>query len=183
MSGSVSTEAGTETTVSTPDSEVLRRDFPALHQEVHGKPLVYLDNAASTQKPRAVLDAMDHFQKHSYANVHRGIYALSERADRAYEGVRHTVRAFLNAPSAQEVVFTRGTTEAINLVAASWGRTHVREGDEIVLTEMEHHANIVPWQMLAEATGARLRVAPITCLLYTSPSPRDRTRSRMPSSA
>lgn len=138
----------------------LRRDFPALEQLVHGRPLVYLDNAATTQKPRAVLDALLGFYTRDCANVHRGVHELSQRATEAYEGARRTVARFLNA-APSEIVFTRGTTEAINLVAQSFGRSILGSGDEILLTEMEHHSNIVPWQMLAEQTGARLVVAPI----------------------
>ena len=144
------------------DVAAVRREFPILGERVRGdKPLVYLDNAASTQKPLAVLEAQDRFQRTSYANVHRGIYELSERATEAYEGARERVRAFLGAPRVEEVVFTRGATEAINLVAGTWGQQHLGPGAEILVTEMEHHANVVPWQMLAERTGARLTVAPI----------------------
>lgn len=143
------------------DVERLRKDFPILHQQVYGYPLVYLDNAATTQKPRAVIDAMRHYYEQDNSNVHRGVHALSQRATEDYEGAREKARAFLNAGSARELVFVRGTTEAINLVASTFGRSRVREGDEIVLTEMEHHSNIVPWQLLAEQTGAVLRVVPI----------------------
>lgn len=144
------------------DVERVRRDFPVLHQRVRNKPLVYLDNAATTQKPQAVIDAVEHYYRFDNANVHRGVHTLSERATAAYEGAREKVRAFLNARSTREIVFTRGTTEAINLVAASWGRANVRAGDEILITEMEHHSDIVPWQMLCEQVGATLKVAPIT---------------------
>ena len=137
----------------------VRADFPALHQQVNGRPLVYLDNAATTQKPQAVLDALLGFYSRDCANVHRGVHALSQRATDAYEGARETVARFLNARP-REIVFTRGTTEAINLVAYSYGG-RLSPGDEILITELEHHSNIVPWQMLAERTGARLRVAPI----------------------
>lgn len=137
----------------------VRADFPALHQQVNGRPLVYLDNAATTQKPQAVLDALLGFYSRDCANVHRGVHALSQRATDAYEGARETVARFLNARP-REIVFTRGTTEAINLVAYSYG-SRLSPGDEILITELEHHSNIVPWQMLAERTGARLRVAPI----------------------
>jgi cysteine desulfurase/selenocysteine lyase len=142
----------------------VRADFPILAREVHGQPLVYLDNAASTQKPRAVLDAIASCYSESYANVERGVHTLSQRATELREQARETVRRFLNAPSAHEVVFVRGTTEAINLVAASWGRNNVGgvgPGDEILITGLEHHSNIVPWQMLCEATGAVLRAAPL----------------------
>ncbi|MBI3844926.1 MAG: cysteine desulfurase [Planctomycetes bacterium] len=143
------------------DVERVREDFPILHQKVHQKPLAYLDNAATTQKPNAVLDAMDQLYRHDYANVHRGVHALSERSTKAYEGARLKVRDFLHAASEHEIVFTRGTTESLNLVAQSWGRKNVGAGDEIVLTAMEHHSNIVPWQLLCEERGARIRVAPI----------------------
>lgn len=144
------------------DVERVRRDFPALHQRVRNKPLVYLDNAATTQKPQAVIAALEHYYRFDNANVHRGVHTLSERATAAYEGAREKVRAFLNARSTREIVFTRGTTEAINLVAATWGRANIRPGDEILITEMEHHSDIVPWQMLCEQVGAKLKVAPIT---------------------
>ncbi|HET6201569.1 MAG TPA: cysteine desulfurase [Planctomycetota bacterium] len=143
------------------DPRRVRADFPILAREVHGKPLVYLDNAASAQKPRAVLDAMNRAYETSYANVHRGIHRLSEEATKAYEGARLRVARFLRAAEASEIVFVRGTTEAINLVAGSFGRGRVEAGDEILLTGMEHHSNIVPWQLLCEETGARLRVVPV----------------------
>jgi len=139
----------------------VRSDFPILRQRVRGKPLVYLDNAATTQKPLAVIEALDRYYRLDNANVHRGVHTLSERATKAYEEARATVRGFLNARSAKELVFVRGATEAINLVAQTWGRTHVRAGDEVLITEMEHHSNIVPWQMLCEQVGARLKVLPI----------------------
>jgi cysteine desulfurase / selenocysteine lyase len=143
------------------DVERIRGDFPALHQKVRGKPLVYLDNAATSQKPRAVLDAIVRYYSEDNANVHRGVHTLSERATKAYEGARGTVRRFLNAERDSEIVFVRGTTEAINLVAQTFARGRVGSGDEVVITTMEHHSNIVPWQMLCEQKGARLRVAPI----------------------
>jgi len=139
----------------------VRQDFPALQQKVHGHPLVYLDNAATTQKPRAVLDALMQFYERDCANVHRGVHLLSERATAGYEGARTTVRRFLNAGSTREIIFTRGATEGVNLVAQTWGRANVRAGDEILISALEHHSNIVPWQMLAEEKGAALRVAPI----------------------
>ena len=139
----------------------IREDFPILKQLVHGKPLVYLDNAASAQKPQAVIDALSHFYSTNYANVHRGIHWLSERATEAYETARVSVQRFIGAAEANEIIFVRGTTEAINLVAQTYGRTHVQAGDEILISTMEHHSNIVPWQMLCEATGAILRVVPI----------------------
>ena len=140
----------------------LREDFPALHQEVNGHPLVYLDNAATSQKPRAVIDALVHYYECDNANVHRGIHELSNRATAAFEAARTRVGRFINARSADEIVFTRGTTEGINLVAAAWGNSHLKPGDQILLTEMEHHSNIVPWQMLTERTGAKLVYLPVT---------------------
>ena len=134
-----------------------RRDFPALQQEVGGKPLVYLDNAASTQKPDAVIDAIARYYRRDHANVHRGIHELARRATDAYEGARRKVARFLGARDPAEVVWTRGTTEAINLVASAWGRTFLGEGDEIVLSTQEHHSNLVPWQLAAARAGARLR--------------------------
>jgi len=138
-----------------------RGDFPALQQQVHGKPLVYLDNAATTQKPAAVIDTVAEYYRQDNANIHRGVHLLSERATAAYEGAREKVRGFINASSSREIVFTRGTTEAINLVASSWGRGTLGPGDEILVSHMEHHSNIVPWQMLCEQTGATLKVLPI----------------------
>ncbi len=143
------------------DVERVRADFPILHQQVRGKPLVYLDNGATVQKPGPVIDAVTRFYREDNANVHRGVHALSERATQAYNRARSKVQRFINAADSREVIFVRGTTEAINLVAQSWGRANIREGDEIILTELEHHSNIVPWQLLREQTGARLRVAPI----------------------
>jgi cysteine desulfurase/selenocysteine lyase len=140
----------------------LRADFPALQQLVHGKPLAYLDNAASAQQPRAALDAEALQQRMNHANVHRGVHELSERATAAFEGARAKVRGFVNAAAVEEIVFTRGTTEAINLVASSLGRQRLRAGDEVLITWMEHHSNIVPWQLICEQTGARLVAAPIT---------------------
>lgn len=142
--------------------EALRADFPILHQEVHGHPLIYLDNAASTQKPRSVIASLVHHYEHDNANVHRGLHELSGRATHAFEGARAKVAAFLNAPSPDQIVFTRGTTEAINLVAHAWGGAFLKPGDVILLTEMEHHSNLVPWQMIAKRTGAKLRFIPVT---------------------
>ncbi|WP_323921240.1 aminotransferase class V-fold PLP-dependent enzyme [Aeromonas caviae] len=139
----------------------LRGQFPALAQEVNGHPLVYLDNAATTQKPQAVLDAINHYYRADNANVHRAAHALSGRATRAFEDARETVARFINAPRSHEVIWTRGTTEAINLVAQSWGMSELRAGDEIVLSTLEHHANIVPWQLVAQRTGAVIRVIPL----------------------
>ena len=147
---------------STPDWSALRADFPILDQTVHGHPLVYLDNAATSQKPRAVIDALVRYYERDNANVHRGIHELSNRSTNAFEAARERTRKFLNARSTEEIIFTRGTTEGINLVANAWGNAFVKAGDVILLTEMEHHSNIVPWQMLAERTGAKLRYIPIT---------------------
>ena len=144
------------------DVERIRADFPILATQVRGKPLVYFDNAASSQKPRQVLDAERAVYETSYANVHRGVHYLSEKATSAYEAARETVRAWLNAASEREIVFTRGTTEGLNLVAYTWGRAHLKPGDEILITHLEHHSNIVPWQIVAEQTGARLVVVPVT---------------------
>ena len=141
--------------------EQIRRDFPALSLRVHGKPLVYLDNAASTQKPEVVLDAADRCYREYYSNVHRGVHFLSQQATNAYEESRRKVQGFLGAARAEEIVFIRGATEGINLVASTFGRSRVKAGDEVLITEMEHHSNIVPWQMLCDAVGATLKVAPI----------------------
>jgi cysteine desulfurase/selenocysteine lyase len=143
------------------DVERIRRDFPVLNQKVHGKPLVYLDNAATTQKPLAVIEAIRHYYLADNSNIHRGVHALSERATEAYEKVRVAAQKFINAAESREIIFVRGTTEAINLVAQTYGRKHVGAGDEVLITAMEHHSNIVPWQMLCEEKGAKLRVAPI----------------------
>jgi len=143
------------------DVDAIRADFPILHQEINGHPLAYLDNAASSQRPRQVIDAVSEYYVRDHANVHRGVHTLSQRATEAFEGARSKVRAFINASSDREVIWTRGTTEAINLVAQSWGRPRLGAGDEILISLMEHHANIVPWQMVCEQTGARLVVTPI----------------------
>ncbi len=143
------------------DVERIRRDFPILRERAYGRPLVYLDNAATAQKPRAVIDALVRFYTTENANVHRGVHLLSERSTAAYEDARRTVQTFLNASSVREVIFTRGATESINLVAQAWGRANVGAGDEILISALEHHSNIVPWQMLAEEKRATLRVAPI----------------------
>jgi cysteine desulfurase/selenocysteine lyase len=140
----------------------IREDFPILRQQVRGKPLVYLDNAATSQKPQVVIDALTRFYAAENANIHRGVHYLSERATVAYDEVREKVARFLNAHSSREIIFTRGTTEGINLVAQSYGRTNLEPGDDIVITAMEHHSNIVPWQLVCEQTGATLRAAPIT---------------------
>ena len=144
------------------DVAAIREDFPILRRRVHGKPLVYLDNAATTQKPQSVIDRLVRYYSEENANIHRGVHVLSVEATDAYDAARETVRRFLNAADAREIVFVRGTTEAINLVAATYGRAHIAAGDEVVISEMEHHSNIVPWQMLCEEKGARLRVIPIT---------------------
>lgn len=140
----------------------IRADFPVLHQNIHGEPLVYLDSAASSQKPNQVIDAVSEFYRHDYANIHRGVHQLSQRATDLYEGARDKVRQFVNATTDREIVFTRGATEAINLVAQSFVRPNIEPGDEILISHMEHHANIVPWQMLCEQTGAKLKVIPMT---------------------
>jgi cysteine desulfurase / selenocysteine lyase len=140
----------------------IRADFPILRQRVHDKPLVYLDNAATTQKPQVVIDRLLRYYVEENANIHRGVHALSVMATDAYDAARERVRRFVNAADAREIVFVRGATEAINLVAATYGRAHIAAGDEVVISEMEHHSNIVPWQMLCEDKGARLRVIPIT---------------------
>ena len=142
------------------DVEAVRRDFPALHQQVNDRPLVYLDSGASSQKPEQVIEALNNYERHDHSNVHRGVHTLSQRATEAYEASRTKVQQFINAGSVKEVVFTRGTPEAINLVAQSYGRANLRSDDEVLITEMEHHANIVPWQLLCEQTGAKLKVVP-----------------------
>jgi cysteine desulfurase/selenocysteine lyase len=144
------------------DWAALRKDFPILDQQIHGKPLIYFDNAATSQKPRAVIDALVHYYEHDNANVHRGIHELSNRATAGYEAARNRAAKFINAPSAEEIVFTRGTTEGINLVANSWGTKNLKAGDVILLTEMEHHSNLVPWQLLAQRTGAKIAYVPVT---------------------
>lgn len=144
------------------DVERVREDFPALHQDVHGKPLVYLDSAATTLKPQSVIDAVDQVYARDCANIHRAVHLLSQRATAHFEEAREKVRAFVNAPKTSEIVFTRGTTEAVNLVAQSWGRGSLRDGDELLVTELEHHSNIVPWQLLCQQTGAKLVVVPMT---------------------
>jgi len=144
------------------DVQAIRRDFPILGRQVHGKPLVYLDNAATTQKPRAVIDALVHFYEHQNANIHRAIHTLGEEATAAYEETRAKVSRFINAPRPENIVFTRSTTEALNLVAYAWGRANVKEGDEIVLTQMEHHSNMVPWQRLAQEVGATVKYIGVT---------------------
>ena len=144
------------------DIDAIRADFPILGESVYGRKLVYLDNGASAQKPRAVIDSIAHVYETEYANVHRGVHYMSQKATDAMEGAREKARAFINAEHAHEAIFARGATEGINLVASSWGRANLAPGDEIVLSVMEHHSNIVPWQIVAEQTGAAIRVAPIT---------------------
>ncbi|MGN6644545.1 MAG: aminotransferase class V-fold PLP-dependent enzyme, partial [Verrucomicrobiota bacterium] len=149
-------------TQATPDWSKLRADFPILNQQVHGKPLVYFDNAATSQKPRAVIEALVHYYERDNANVHRGIHELSNRATAAFEAARTRAARFINARSAEEIIFTRGTTEGINLVANAWGAQNLKPGDVILLTEVEHHSNIVPWQLIAQRTGAKLAYVPVT---------------------
>lgn len=156
----VAAETGSLQPASSFDVEAIRRDFPILHQQINGYPLAYLDSAASTQRPVQVIDAISRYYTHDHANVHRGVHTLSHRATDIYEGARESVRSFINARSTREIVFTRGTTEAINLVAATLGQ-RLTAGDEILISEMEHHSNIVPWQMLCERRGTILRVVPI----------------------
>ena len=165
--------------------EEIRKDFPILSQKVNGKPLVYLDNGATTQKPLTVINAIADYYKEYNSNIHRGVHALSQFATDKYEESRGKVRAFINANADEEIIFVRGTTEAINLVAESYGRSNLSSGDDVIISTMEHHSNIVPWQMICDNTGATLKVIPIddngvlmldeyeSCLLYTSPSPRD----------
>jgi cysteine desulfurase / selenocysteine lyase len=143
------------------DAQRLRADFPIFEQKIHGKPLAYLDSAASSQKPRQVLDTVRDFYETSYANVHRGVYTLSEKATAAYEGARETAREFVNAPAARELIFTRSATESINLVAYAWGLDNLGPGDVVLVTELEHHSNFVPWQYIAKRTGAEFRMLPI----------------------
>jgi cysteine desulfurase / selenocysteine lyase len=143
------------------DAAKYRADFPALHQDVHGVPLIYLDNAASAQKPKQVIETLSRFYSNNYSNVHRGVHTLSQRATDAFERARETVRRFIHAKSADEIVFTRGATEALNLIAHSWGRTYLKAGDEVLITELEHHANIVPWQMLEKEKGIILKIISI----------------------
>ena len=150
------------TAVSPLDVAALRRDFPVLSQTVRGKPLTYLDNAASSQRPQVVIDSISHYYETTHANVHRGVHTLSQQATDLFEGARETVRRFVNARSTKEIVFVRGTTEAVNLVAQSYARPRLVPGDEILISHLEHHANIVPWQMVCEQTGASLKVIPIT---------------------
>ena len=144
------------------DVQVIRQDFPILHQQIHGKPLIWLDNASTTQKPQSVIDTVSYFYERYNSNIHRGVHTLAARATYAYEAAREKVQRFLGAGSVSEIIFTRGTTEAINLVAQSYGRQYIRKGDEIILSMLEHHANLVPWQMLAQEMGALLKVIPVS---------------------
>src|SRR5437867_8038780 len=146
---------------STIDWKTIREHFPILREQAHEHPLIYFDSAATSQKPRAVIDALRNFYEHENANVHRGLHMLSSRATEAYETARQRVADYIGAASADEIVFTRGTTESINLVAQAWGGKFLREGDVILLTVMEHHSNLVPWQLLADRTGAKLRFVPV----------------------
>ena len=143
------------------DVERIRRDFPILKEQVYGRPLTYLDNAATTQKPQSVIDTLTQYYSKENANIHRGIFCLSEQATKRYKSARHKVQEFLGAASDKEIIFVRGTTEALNLVAHSYGRNFLKAGDEVLITHMEHHSNIVPWQMLGDGTGIKLKVAPI----------------------
>jgi cysteine desulfurase / selenocysteine lyase len=143
------------------DIAAIRAEYPILNREVHDRPLVYLDNAATTQKPKVVMEAENHYYEYLNSNIHRGVHQLSQQATDAYEASRESVRALLNAPRTEDIIFTRGTTEAINLVSQSWGRANLKPGDEILVTHMEHHSNIVPWQLICEETGAVLRPIPI----------------------
>src|SRR3972149_3926251 len=148
-------------TTRTLDVRAIRADFPILSQDVHGKPLAFLDSAASSQKPSVVIDAMSTYYRTTHANVHRGVYTLSERATEMYEGARKKVARFIGAKSSREIIFTRNATESINLVARAWGRANLKPGDEILLTELEHHSNLVPWQLIAKETGAKVRYIPV----------------------
>jgi len=161
MDASQSVIAPGDNSTSAYDLERIRADFPILKQEVYGKPLVYLDNGASAQKPRQVIDAMSDVFENYYSNVHRGVHWTSQRSTEAFEAAREKVQVFINAASVNEIVFTRGATESINLVAATWGRKNLKAGDEVVLSHMEHHSNIVPWQLLRDELGIVLKIAPI----------------------
>ena len=155
------TSADESVKVSDFDVELIRKDFPILSQKVYGKPLVYFDNAATSQKPQCVIDSLVKYYSEYNANIHRGVHFLSQKASVAYDEVRGKVRQLINADSEQEIVFVRGTTEGINLVASSYGRKNINAGDEVIITAMEHHSNIVPWQLLCEEKGAKLRIIPI----------------------
>lgn len=150
------------TTIQTLDIQKIREQFPVLHQQVNGKPLIYFDNAATNQKPAQVIKALTDYYQKDNANIHRGIHTLAERATKAYEATRHAMQAFINSKHAEEIIFTRGVTESINLVASSYGRKFLKEGDEVIISGLEHHSNIVPWQMICEEKRAKLKVIPIT---------------------
>lgn len=154
--------SATRTTTAAIDVEKIREEFPILHQQVNGRDLVYFDNAATNQKPKRVIDALVEYYTGYNANIHRGIHTLAEKATKAFEQTRNTAREFINAPSAEEIIFTRGVTESINLVAATYGRAFINEGDEIIISNLEHHSNIVPWQLVCEEKNAKLKVIPIT---------------------
>lgn len=158
----MNTDIKTQTPTDTFNAAKARLDFPALHQEVHGRPLVYLDNAATTHKPSSVIEAVNRFYQRDNANVHRGVHYLSQKATGQYERARETVKRFINANDESEIIFTRGATESVNLIAQTYGRNFIHAGDEILISEMEHHSNIVPWQILCEQTGATLKVIPFT---------------------
>ncbi|WP_370977962.1 aminotransferase class V-fold PLP-dependent enzyme [Agaribacterium sp. ZY112] len=161
MSAAV-TETNTQTNKREFNADVIRKDFPILNQEVNGHALVYLDNAATTQKPQAVIDALVHYYSFDNSNVHRGAHALADRATTAFEGARASIAKALNSPSAKQLIWTRGTTESINLVAQSWGRANLSEGDEVLVSTLEHHSNIVPWQLVAESRGASVKAIPVS---------------------
>src|ERR1041385_4715208 len=144
------------------DIEKIREQFPVLHQKVNGKPLIYFDNAATNQKPKQVIDALVSYCQGYNANIHRGIHTLAEKATKAFEETRHTMQQFIHAKSVEEVIFTRGVTESINLVASSYGRSFLQEGDEVIISGLEHHSNIVPWQIICEERKSKLRIIPIT---------------------
>ncbi|MGH2644486.1 MAG: aminotransferase class V-fold PLP-dependent enzyme, partial [Chitinophagaceae bacterium] len=144
------------------DVKSIRKKFPALHQKVNGHPLVYFDNAATSQKPQEVIDALSHFYENDNANIHRGIHTLAERATAAFEETRKAIQSFIHSSEVEEIIFTSGTTGGINLIAQTYGRKFLRKGDEVIISAMEHHSNIVPWQMICEEKGAKLKVIPIT---------------------
>ncbi|MFL5772448.1 MAG: aminotransferase class V-fold PLP-dependent enzyme, partial [Flavisolibacter sp.] len=152
----------TSPTIEKLDVESVRSHFPVLNRKVKGKPLVYFDNAATTQKPQVVIDALVDYYSGFNANIHRGIHTLAEEATAAFEATRDTVKDYIHAPSREQIIFTGGTTEGINLVAQTWGRQNIQKGDEIIISNMEHHSNIVPWQMVCQEKGAHLRVVPVT---------------------
>src|SRR5512136_1162474 len=155
------------------DVAKIRQDFPILERRVHDKPLVFLDSAASSQKPACVIEVMDRYYRTTHANVHRGVHTLSEEATEQYEGARKKIARFIHAKSSREIIYTRNTTESINLVAFTWARANLRSGDEILLTESEHHSNIVPWQMVAREVGAKVRYIPVDAKGYLDTSALD----------